>query len=169
MSLPEKRASVPEVSSTLADHLRGRQFSLSGENEPIVEADSQKLHRDLKGRHMQMIAIGGAIGAGMRGAVRCRNEILIDTGVFVGSGGALVSGGPGSLVRYWNTMESSNLAHSVFFVARSYVSLLLVCPRITGVRAIHVLTASSTGFMMFVLHNTTSTPCSHGNRYTGSS
>ncbi|KIH94132.1 amino acid permease family protein [Sporothrix brasiliensis 5110] len=40
------------------------------------------LHRQLKGRHMQMIAIGGAIGAGL----------------FVGSGGALHAGGPASLV-----------------------------------------------------------------------
>ncbi|PMD39324.1 amino-acid permease inda1 [Hyaloscypha variabilis F] len=40
------------------------------------------LSRELQGRHMQMIAIGGAIGAGL----------------FVGSGGALESGGPASLV-----------------------------------------------------------------------
>ncbi|KAL9127197.1 MAG: hypothetical protein Q9217_003884 [Psora testacea] len=40
-----------------------------------------KLARDLKGRHMQMIAIGGSIGAGL----------------FVGSGSALHNGGPASV------------------------------------------------------------------------
>lgn len=49
------------------------------------EADvdpTQLLHRSLQGRHMQMIAIGGSIGAGL----------------FVSSGGSLSTGGPGSLV-----------------------------------------------------------------------
>lgn len=40
------------------------------------------LQRGLKGRHMQMIAIGGSIG----------------TGLFIGSGGALATGGPAGLL-----------------------------------------------------------------------
>jgi len=51
-------------------------------DEGLVVTDSNKLHRSLKGRHMQMIAIGGAIGAGL----------------FVGSGSAFTTGGPGAVV-----------------------------------------------------------------------
>jgi len=40
------------------------------------------LHRKLKGRHLQMIAIGGSIG----------------TGLFVGSGSTLAQGGPAALL-----------------------------------------------------------------------
>lgn len=44
--------------------------------------DTSKLRRELKSRHLQMIAIGGAIGAGL----------------FIGSGKALAIGGPGAVV-----------------------------------------------------------------------
>ncbi|KAI4176512.1 MAG: hypothetical protein LQ346_007880 [Caloplaca aetnensis] len=46
------------------------------------EVQNGKLERGLKGRHMQMIAIGGSIGAGL----------------FVGSGAAFHNGGPGSVL-----------------------------------------------------------------------
>ncbi|KAF3924566.1 hypothetical protein ABW21_db0209585 [Orbilia brochopaga] len=54
----------------------------SNEQGSVTEAPEEGLHRKLKSRHMQMIAIGGSIG----------------TGLFVGSGSALESGGPASLV-----------------------------------------------------------------------
>ncbi|GME33919.1 Amino acid permease [Neofusicoccum parvum] len=48
----------------------------------LETAPARELSRQLQGRHMQMIAIGGSIGAGL----------------FVGTGGALRTGGPGSLL-----------------------------------------------------------------------
>jgi len=62
------------------DSTKDGNFSSDPEN--LVVTHENKLHRDLKGRHMQMIAIGGAIGAGL----------------FVSSGGAFQSGGPGSVL-----------------------------------------------------------------------
>ncbi|KAK1595265.1 amino acid permease [Colletotrichum navitas] len=54
----------------------------SHDEEVGVVHKGETLQRNLKNRHMQMIAIGGAIGAGL----------------FVGSGGALRSGGPAALI-----------------------------------------------------------------------
>ena len=59
----------------------------SSSGSPPIEAElgeTKQLSKKLKGRHMQMIAIGGSIGAGL----------------FVGSGSALHTGGPASLVSY---------------------------------------------------------------------
>jgi amino acid transporter len=56
---PEKRARsvAPVEPASLGAHLRGRQFSVDITDVAIVEADQNKLHRRLKGRHMQMIAM----------------------------------------------------------------------------------------------------------------
>lgn len=53
-------------------------------NDPAdpVEGDTSPLNRALKGRHLQFIAIGGSIGAGL----------------FIGCGKALAIGGPGWLL-----------------------------------------------------------------------
>ena len=55
--------------------------SLSNSSGPM-EGDTSPLNRSLKGRHLQFIAIGGSIGAGL----------------FIGCGKALAIGGPGWLL-----------------------------------------------------------------------
>lgn len=53
--LPED---VPQLKrGSLSDHARGRQFSVDPEDRAMLVADQNMLHRNLKGRHMQMIAM----------------------------------------------------------------------------------------------------------------
>lgn len=57
LTLENAEKKDPVETAGLEEHLRGRQFSLEPHDVEIVEADQGKLHRNLKGRHMQMIAM----------------------------------------------------------------------------------------------------------------
>ncbi|TVY82640.1 putative amino-acid permease P7G5.06 [Lachnellula suecica] len=89
--LSEKHANVTPGYSPTQDG--------SSDPEHLAVTGGNALHKDLKGRHMQMIAIGGAIGAGL----------------FVGSGSAFQNGGPASVLlgfmiaRLWLTRSLSYL------------------------------------------------------------
>ncbi|KAL1616384.1 putative amino acid permease [Diplodia seriata] len=71
----------PNAHATAPTSHGGEDKSYDLENAAAATAESP-LARKLKGRHLQMIAIGGSIG----------------TGLFVGSGKALANGGPASLL-----------------------------------------------------------------------
>ncbi|KAH7410506.1 amino acid permease/ SLC12A domain-containing protein [Phaeosphaeria sp. MPI-PUGE-AT-0046c] len=65
-----------------AEHAKGRPLSLDADDVAHVGGEQNELKRGLKGRHMQMIAIGGAIGSGL----------------FIGSASSFVTGGPAAVI-----------------------------------------------------------------------
>lgn len=67
-----------------------------GDSTTIHSRDTSRLKRKLKGRHMQMIAIGGAIGTGISHPAESPHLTLL--GLFVGSGSTLATGGPLALM-----------------------------------------------------------------------
>ncbi|KAF1999006.1 hypothetical protein P154DRAFT_437984 [Amniculicola lignicola CBS 123094] len=71
----------PHADISKAEYQAGEAPVLSSDG-AVVYADHQHLHRGLKSRHITMIAIGGAIG----------------TGLIIGSGKALATSGPGSIL-----------------------------------------------------------------------
>ena len=84
-SIPSVIIEKPERKSDQSFFSRFLDSFRRGENLDALNKeghDTSRLSRKLKGRHMQMIAIGGAIG----------------TGLFVGSGSALATGGPAALL-----------------------------------------------------------------------
>lgn len=61
---------------------KGHEMALGDADQNRKAGDLTRLNRKLKTRHLQMIAIGGSIGCGL----------------FIGSGAALKTGGPGAVV-----------------------------------------------------------------------
>lgn len=61
---------------------KGHETALGDADQNRTAGDLTRLNRKLKTRHLQMIAIGGSIGCGL----------------FIGSGAALKTGGPGAVV-----------------------------------------------------------------------
>jgi yeast amino acid transporter len=90
----------------------GQGGGLEGAGAGDVGHDTSRLNRKLKGRHMQMIAIGGAIG----------------TGLFIGSGSALATGGPLALllgfgivgIMLFNTVHALGELAVLFPIAGSF-------------------------------------------------
>ena len=80
-----------------------------------IEKGQNGFHRTLKNRHLQMIAIGGAIG----------------TGLFIGSGSALATGGPGALV-----LDFIIIGFMLFNVCMALGELCVVFP-VSGSFTIH--------------------------------
>ena len=94
-----------------AEKAVGKGEAVAGPGETLMPSDmghdTSRLNRKLKGRHMQMIAIGGSIG----------------TGLFIGSGSALATGGPLALI-----LDFGIIGIMLFCVVHALGELAVVFP-----------------------------------------
>jgi amino acid transporter len=94
---------VEEEDESVSDSLA----SLDDIEKANLATSKEQLHRKLKNKHIQMIALGGSIG----------------TGLFIGSGGALRSGGPAALIIAWGLVGTM-----VFAMVHSLGELCVAFP-----------------------------------------
>ncbi|KAG5764646.1 hypothetical protein H9Q72_007251 [Fusarium xylarioides] len=105
-----------------------KQYNIVAANSKTVTAP---LARELKGRHLQMIAFGGSIGGFLETLVRRKKSLQsTGTGLFVASGAALFRSGPAGLflayvaigVLQFFTMQSLCELSVLFPVAGSFTA-----------------------------------------------
>lgn len=104
-----------------------RDYDLGAAN---IKTANTLLARELKGRHLQMIAFGGAIGKRQIEGGICSLMLIapVGTGLFVASGNSLSTGGPASLflsffihgVLQYSTMQSLGELCVLFPIAGSF-------------------------------------------------
>ncbi|WVW80547.1 hypothetical protein I302_102532 [Kwoniella bestiolae CBS 10118] len=115
--VPKKVESHPEAFVTDINGDRGEKAGYNGENQkvdgPAANLQDGNMHRTLKQRHMAMIALGGAIG----------------TGLFVGSGAALSTGGPVGL--WLGYIFMSSIVYSMMVALGEMASLFPVAGAFT--------------------------------------
>ena len=107
--------SFKRASPATNDSIEMSETGNRGNQSDGIEKGESGLHRTLKNRHLQMIAIGGSIG----------------TGLFVGSGSALASGGPAALV-----LDFSIIGLMLFNVCMALGELSVTFP-VSGSFAVH--------------------------------
>ncbi|GME97846.1 unnamed protein product [[Candida] boidinii] len=113
-----------EPTKEVGEHIN---LEVVSSSDDFVSGQKTDVHRGLKSRHVQLIALGGAIG----------------TGLFVGSGGALAVAGPaGILIAYllisffvWTIMNQ--LGEMVTYIPEAGKSTMYaLCERYTGSKSL---------------------------------
>lgn len=83
---------------TLGVHTSDGKLGSDPEDRGLGAPEQNALHRDLKGRHMQMIAMWVRDQVLKCILIRAVSGGAIGAGLFIGSGSAFTSGGPGSVL-----------------------------------------------------------------------